>query len=67
LGTVALVTLVRSSNDVTAPAGELIEEIRSAIQTSQISKGWSIEKITILGESELLAAGLSPASSKKPP
>jgi hypothetical protein len=65
LGTIALVTMVRSSNSSTAPAGELIEEIRNAIQTSEISKRWSIEKITILGESEPLATGLSPAPTNE--
>ena len=80
MGTIALVTLVRSSEDETIPAGELIEKIRRAIQSSEISNMWTIEKISILGskidpeiapkilgEPELLAAGMSPATTEKTP
>ena len=45
---IALVTLVRTSPDATTPTEELIEQIREAVQTSRISKDWSIEKISIL-------------------
>lgn len=65
MGTIALVTLIRSSNDDTTPAGELIEDIRNAIQSSAISKIWTVEKISILGESEVLATGLPQTAAKK--
>ena len=65
MGIIALVTLIRSSSDAKTPAGELMEEIRRAIQSSEISKGWSIEKISVLGESEILAADVSSSTSKK--
>jgi hypothetical protein len=55
LAVIALITLIRSSNEDTA-AAELIEEIQTAIQSSKISKGWSVEKISILGESGVIPA-----------
>ena len=67
LGTIALVALIRSTTDDTAPAAELIEEIREAIQSSKISEGWSIEKISILGQPEISEAGLSPSPAEKTP
>ncbi len=64
LGMIALVTLVRSSDEGSPEAGELVREIRGAIQSSAISKSWAIEKITILGESEVLAGDFSPTPAK---
>jgi hypothetical protein len=79
LGTIALVTLTRSSEDDAPPAGELIVQIRKAIQSSKILNGWTVEKISILGskvdpeiaprilgEAELKAAGVSPPEKKTP-
>jgi len=66
LGAIALVTLIRSSEDNTS-AAELIEEIRTAIKSSKISKEWSIEKISILGESGTLAPDLPQAAKETHP
>jgi hypothetical protein len=63
---IALVTLIRSSGDGSPEADKLVHEIRGAIQSSPISKSWAIEKITILGESDVLA-GLSPTPTKNAP
>ena len=49
---IALVTLTKSSESDSAQTNELIEEIRQVIQSSNLSKKWSIEKITILDESD---------------
>ena len=65
MGTIALVTLVRSGKDSAIPAGELIEQIRAAIESSGISKNWTIEKVSILGDAELAAPGIPPEPSKK--
>lgn len=64
MGTIALITLIRSSAEDT-PAGELVEQIRTAIQSSKIFNGWSIEKISILAESGVPEEELSPAPAKK--
>jgi hypothetical protein len=61
------VTLVRSSSENTEQAGEFIKEIREAIESSAISKAWSVDKVTILGEPDLIESNLSPAHSKKVP
>lgn len=74
-----MITLTRASSDET-PVGELVEKIRTAIQSSDISKEWTIEKISILGseidlgvapkipgESELVVAGLPQTPEKKNP
>ena len=60
-------TLVRSSDDLTTPAEQLVEEIRKAIQASTISKNWSVEKVSILNDSELLETGFSPPPANKTP
>lgn len=64
LGTVALISLVRSSVDESNQAGELIETIRNAINSSSIAKSWSIDKITILGESDSVPAEIMPTNGK---
>jgi len=65
LGAIALVTLIRSSDDLTTPAEQLVEEIRAAIQTSTISKNWLVEKVSILNDSEIRGTDLSPAPANK--
>lgn len=64
MGTVALISLVRSSVDESIQAGELIETIRNAINSTPIIKSWKIDKITILGESDLVPAEISPTNGK---
>jgi hypothetical protein len=79
LGTIALVTLLRSSEDEETSPGELIVQIRKAIQSSKILNGWTVEKISILGskidpeiapkvlgEAELKAVGVPPVEKKTP-
>jgi len=63
LGAIALVTLIRSSSD-DRPAAELIEQIRTAIKSSKIAEDWSIEKISILGESTTLTPDLPQTAEK---
>jgi len=63
LGAIALVTLIRSSTD-DRPAAELIEEIRTVIKSSKIAEDWSIEKISILGESTTLIPDLPQTAEK---
>jgi len=65
LRTIALVTLIRSTTEKAIPARELMEEIQTAIQSSKISKGWSIEKISILGESGIPEQQVPPNPAKK--
>ena len=65
LGAIALVTLIRSSDNLTIPAEQLVEEIREAIQTSTISKNWSVEKVSILNNSELRGTDFSPDPANK--
>ena len=52
---IALVTLTESSESDPSKTNELVEEIRQVIQSSNLSKKWSIEKITILDEAESTA------------
>ena len=47
---IALVTLAQSSIDNRSDTSELENEIRQYIQSSGLSKRWSIEKITILDD-----------------
>ena len=63
MGAIALVTLIRSSTD-DRPAAELIEEIRTVIKSSKIAEDWSIEKISILGESTTLTPDLPQTAEK---
>ena len=63
LGAIALVTLIRCSTD-DRPAAELIEQIRKAIESSKIAEDWSIEKISILGESTTLTPDLPQTAEK---
>jgi hypothetical protein len=56
VGQIALVSLVRASSSDPSPTRELVEEIRKALQSSAISNTWTIEKITVLEESEAAAS-----------
>ena len=49
---IALVTLTKLSESGPQQTKELVEEIRQVLQSSSLSKTWSIEKITILDETE---------------
>jgi len=49
---IALVTLIKSSESDSSQTEELVGEIRQVLQSSSLSKTWSIEKITILDEAE---------------
>ena len=48
-------TLTEASESDSSKTDELVEEIRQVIQSSNLSKKWAIEKITILDESESTA------------
>jgi hypothetical protein len=54
LETIALVTLVRGSG--TESSREMIDQIREVLQSSKLSKTWTIEKITLLEEPEAIVA-----------
>jgi len=49
---IALVTLTKLSESGPQQTKELVEEIRQVLQSSNLSKTWSIEKITILDEDQ---------------
>jgi len=49
---IALVTLTKLSMSDPQQTKELVEEIRQVLQSSSLSKTWSIEKITILDEDQ---------------
>ena len=67
MATIALVTLVRSSNGTTTPARELIDELRAVFQSAKLSKDWSIDKISILADDELVTAGQeAPRATNRP-
>lgn len=50
---IALVTLVQSSVDDQSRSSELVDKLREDLQSSGLSRTWSIEKITILEETSL--------------
>ena len=55
-GKIALIALVRASDDDSLRTRELVGEIREALQSSAISKTWTIEKITILDDADASVA-----------
>jgi len=55
LDTIALVTLVRATGTESRQENEMIEEIREVLESSKLSKTWTVEKITVLQAPEAVA------------
>lgn len=63
-GKIAIITLVRSSEDVELSSEELAERIRRDVEASKLRESWIIDKVTVLDESPSRATLVQPDRSR---
>lgn len=63
-GKIAIITLIHSQEDVKLSSEELAERIRRDLETSKIRESWTIDRVTVLDESQPRTTLVQPERSR---